>query len=794
MKHITALISILFWSVACDAQLILYQLTATSGSQTIGGKTVTITPNGGLPGFPAACLGVKYRLHGGSSFNYSFSTPVYYTRFHVTGMDDSANTVDVASFYLNNIFYPLSSQEVTTVPNSCGVQLNYTPVVVNGKLQAIQPSIGSTTIQIDISSSSPINSLEVAHVPINGNGFQYNMYFADTGTFFYQPLLDTLKCPGDSLYLPYRVYAPFNTGNVFTVQLSDASGSFTSPTSIGMLTSGVPGTIGCKLPQNLPPGSGYRVRIMGSNPVRISDPNDTAIHILASPSAIPVATANTPCAGSTLNLGSTNAGTGVSYNWIGPNSYTATGQTPGIINAQTSHSGDYIVTASIGSCSRKDTVTATVKPMPATPTTANNGPLCPGDSLGLTGNSATGGVGYSWSGPASFTSSLQNPFVLGVNSGHGGIYSVTATLNGCTSTAGTTSVTIKPTPATPTAGSNSPVCAGGALNLSANSATGGVSYNWNGPNGFSSTTQNPSVSPAGLNAAGTYTVTASLNGCTSASGSATVAVNNVSSIGAYPSPNDTICQMNPFATLVAVPFNGGGSPQLQWFKNGNPISGATSPSYAASGVAQGDTFYCRMTALGVCTDPLVLYSPKIGLTVLPPAAAPGISIAANPGNLLSPWQTVTFTATPGGNTGSDPKYQWKRNGSDIIGATSNTWSANNLADNDEISCAIISSAWCANPANDESNKIAVHIKTGVNDIAGNSFYRVYPNPAANELTIEGAAGMQVSILNVLGQEVYSGVMTTVKDVINISQLAPGHYVLQLLGADGSRSVVKVEKE
>jgi hypothetical protein len=139
-----------------------------------------------------------------------------------------------------------------------------------------------------------------------------------------------------------------------------------------------------------------------------------------------------------------------------------------------------------------------------------------------------------------------------------------------------------------------------------------------------------------------------------------------------------------------------------------------------------------------------------------------------------------------------PQYQWKRNGSNIIGATSNNWSANNLADNDEISCEITSSEWCANPAKVESSKIAVHIKTGIDDVAGNH-YRVYPNPVINELAIEGEVGMQVSIVNVLGQEVYSGVLRNSKETINASGFVPGSYIMQLTSGDGVRTVVKVEK-
>ncbi len=61
--------------------------------------------------------------------------------------------------------------------------------------------------------------------------------------------------------------------------------------------------------------------------------------------------------------------------------------------------------------------------------------------------------------------------------------------------------------------SNGPICAGATLNLNA-SATGDatITYSWTGPNGFTSTLQNPSIPAATVAASGTYTVTAS-NGC-----------------------------------------------------------------------------------------------------------------------------------------------------------------------------------------------------------------------------------------------------------------------------------------
>jgi hypothetical protein len=76
----------------------------------------------------------------------------------------------------------------------------------------------------------------------------------------------------------------------------------------------------------------------------------------------------------------------------------------------------------------------------------------------------------------------------------------------------------------PVAGSNSPICTGQTLNLSATSIAG-ASYQWSGPDGFVSAQQNPSISNASTLASGSYTVIATRNGCSSAPQSTVVTVN-----------------------------------------------------------------------------------------------------------------------------------------------------------------------------------------------------------------------------------------------------------------------------
>src|SRR5690606_36608085 len=55
----------------------------------------------------------------------------------------------------------------------------------------------------------------------------------DTLVHVQQPFNDTMLCKGQTLQVAYDASYNFNPGNNFTVQLSNASGSFASPTNIG---------------------------------------------------------------------------------------------------------------------------------------------------------------------------------------------------------------------------------------------------------------------------------------------------------------------------------------------------------------------------------------------------------------------------------------------------------------------------------------------------------------------------------------------------------------------------------
>ena len=174
-----------------------------------------------------------------------------------------------------------------------------------------------------------------------------------------QPVSQTSFCPGDQFQLHYTVTAQFNPGNVFTAQLSDATGSFATPVAIGSTTAVGPGVINCTIPVNTPPGTGYRVRVSASNPAKTSADNGVNLTVFQAPS-IAISGDTAVCIGDTLKLFATVNPAGIKINWTGPGSFSDTGKVITIPNADYPDSGKYIVTTSNGGCTATDTITAIV--------------------------------------------------------------------------------------------------------------------------------------------------------------------------------------------------------------------------------------------------------------------------------------------------------------------------------------------------------------------------------------------------------------------------------------------------
>lgn len=148
----------------------------------------------------------------------------------------------------------------------------------------------------------------------------------------------------------------------------------------------------------------------------------------------------------------------------------------------------------------------------ATITASGSTSFCAGGSVLLTSSSTSGNVWY----PGGQTT--QSITISSTGSNY-----VVVNNSGCTATSNTINVSVTTVPPAPVATSNSPVPLNGTVILNAGTIAG-ASYSWTGPNGYTSAAQNPSIANATSALNGTYSVVASVNGCSGPSGSTSVVV------------------------------------------------------------------------------------------------------------------------------------------------------------------------------------------------------------------------------------------------------------------------------
>ena len=258
------------------------------------------------------------------------------------------------------------------------------------------------------------------------------------------------------------------------------------------------------------------------------------------------------------------------------------------------------------------TLSVTVSSVTPAPTASNTGPYCAGATISLSASTVAGAT-YAWTGPNSFTSSAQNPTIASATVAMAGTYSVTATVGGTISLPGTTTVVVNAVPSAPTASNTGPYAVGATISLSA-STVAGATYAWTGPNGFTSSAQNPTIASATAAMAGTYSVTATAGGCASAAGTTVVTVNP------YPAP--TAYSVNP---------------------NAGALAGGTAVTISGTGFRMG-----VLVKFGANAGTLTSLSPT-SVTVTTPAGAAAGSVTVTVRN--TDGQTATapaFTYNPSG--------------------------------------------------------------------------------------------------------------------------------------------------
>ena len=459
---------------------------------------------------------------------------------------------------------------------------------------------------------------------------------------------------------------------------------------------------------------------VGAYKVRVTD-NTTTCQQTSSPTTFyltspifPTGTVTTACNPNGVLL-TGPVGSGNTYQWK-KNGAAISGATSGTYLATTA--GNYQVTVTNGQCvstSSTTTVTTTGSTVVSTITPSGTQSICEGGSVVLTASTGSGYT-YQWN--------KDGVAIAGATSGTytattSGAYTVTVTATGCSLTSSATTVVLG-TPVTPSvsiSANNTTVCSGTAVLFTATPTNGGTTptYQWkkNGVDIAGATTATYTLSTP-VNGDVISVVMVSNNSCQSTnisnSNSITLVVNpSVTPTVSITSSGNTICAGASVQFTSSI-INGGTTPTYQWKKNGVNISGATSATYSNSALVNGDVITLQMISNATCASASTVLSNAITM-IVSTAVTPSVSIVADATTVCAN-TAVNFTATPT-NGGTTPTYQWKKNGVNITGATSSTYTLTSPTNNDAIAVVMTSNASCTSTTVANSNTVTITVTSGL---------------------------------------------------------------------------------
>ena len=290
--------------------------------------------------------------------------------------------------------------------------------------------------------------------------------------------------------------------------------------------------------------SDYNIVISGS-----CIPKDTSINVTLvinnAPDIITEPTNQAACTGSSVSFSVAAIGTGLTYQWKkGVINLTNGGHISGATSdmltinpvniSDTASNYNVIITGKCSPISTSINVSLSINPIPTLNSVSNQTICNNAASTAIIFSGGGAGTIYNWTNdkPSIGLAAIGSGNISSFMATNPGISPVKATItvfpiaNGCNGISRIFTITVNPTPVA-VANSNSPVCEGSAIKLSTPTITG-ATYSWTGPNGFASTSQNPTITSVSIADAGIYSLTVSIIGCTSTPSIVTIEVINCS--------------------------------------------------------------------------------------------------------------------------------------------------------------------------------------------------------------------------------------------------------------------------
>jgi len=421
--------------------------------------------------------------------------------WHLTNF--SGNTL---SNIFGNVSTPASNANIAPYTLGDWVHVTYTMaptetrMYINGAL--ITTWIGAPNFSTMNNRNLSFGRFVTNWYPFNGSLDDFRIYNRELTQLEITSLLNTdvpelsivfnqsAICAGASIDVAYTATGNIFTGNQFIVQLSDENGNFTNPVNIGTLSStNLTGTISATIPEITGSGNSYKIRAISTNIGSVSNesanlsitgilqtiPNPLLYNYLGSLNGnhyyvstnqlpwnesvaqaqengghlavIPNAQTNTfiqnALGGLSAYIGLTDNVSEGTFVWADGSPITYTNWNPGEPNNAGGGNGeDFVVMFNSGRWNDGSggPLYAVMQLRPAgIPQT-----ICSNSTLQLNAAPLVN-ASYSWSGPAGFTSNIQNPQIQNVGVLNSGNYSLTYTANGC-SVSVSTAVTVNQIP------------------------------------------------------------------------------------------------------------------------------------------------------------------------------------------------------------------------------------------------------------------------------------------------------------------------------------------------------------
>jgi gliding motility-associated-like protein len=476
-------------------------------------------------------------------------------------------------------------------------------------------------------------------------------------------------CAGQPLSIPFNAAGTWNAGNVFTAQLSNAAGSFATPTAIGTLSlSGnnlTGNTINVTIPGGTPTGTGYRIRVVGSAPSggsQTNNDNGENIVINALPLANAIAGPASVCAGGLASTYTVASRPGVSYVWsvtpgtAGTNWTIVGGQGTNNFQIRWLQNGTYTVrmTETNGCGNRQNNYTVNVTGVPQI--SDITGPIAVCQSATPVNYSVTNNPGttsWSWTisnGTISAGATTASPTVVWNTATGPGVLTLTETNSCGTSTRSFTVYVNNGAPVTPTFIGATNACANSTEAYQATPPTG-FNYTWTVTGGAVIEEVTPSFIIVQWGATGAGTINLSVNnGCGSANATPlNVTITDAPSVTGFNiAPTSTVCTNTSTLDITPTFSNGGTGVVIERWELNTGSGFATVPGSAGLNTLQVTNInenrtYRIVYSVGGCTDLLS-----------------GVNATVNFGNLAAlvcnfpatvaagqPFSTASVTMPPG---------------------------------------------------------------------------------------------------------------------------------------------------